>query len=214
VKRLIKTLIFLILLISFEVYADHKIKVMALFTDKVMVSIDGSQKLLKKGQTYKGVTLVSSNSESAQLKLHGEVKKFKLGSEISTSYKQADPARELIVWKDDYNMFRVNGSINRTAVPFLIDTGAAAVALNSITAKRIGLDYKNGVPAAAATASGIAKGYKMTLDKVKVGHILVYNVDAIILDGLFPREVLLGQSFLGRLQMVRDGDKMRLRKKF
>ena len=66
----------------------------------------------------------------------------------------------------------------------------------------------------AQTASGIAKGYQVKLDKVKIGHILLYNVNAVVLQGAFPTEVLLGQTFLSRIHMTRDGDKMRLRKKF
>ena len=214
----IRTLILLILLITFfpiaNTYASHKIKIMALFTDKAMVSIDGKQKLLKKGKTYQGVTLISSDSEAVILQLHGKKKKFKLGSEITTSFKKADPGKELVVWKDMTNMFRIHGSINNFSIHFLIDTGATSVALSSQAAKRIGLKYKKGIPMQASTASGIAKGYSLTLDKVKIGHIQIYNVQAVVLEGSFPTEVLLGQSFLSRLHMIRDGDKMKLRKKF
>ncbi len=194
--------------------ASHKIKVMALFTDKAMLVIDGSQKILKKGQTYKGVKLISSDSDAVVLQLHGKTKKFVLGREISTSYKKADPGKELIVWKDDSNMFRVYGSINRHSMDFLIDTGATSVAMSSVAAKKIGLKYKKGTPMRASTASGIAKGYSLNLDHVKIGHIKIYNVNAVILEGSFPTEVLLGQSFLSRIHMTRDGDKMKLRKKF
>ncbi|MDX2503609.1 MAG: TIGR02281 family clan AA aspartic protease [Gammaproteobacteria bacterium] len=214
-RMVLAVLSFLIFLIPFSnTYASHKIKVMALFTDKAMLVIDGRQKILKKGQTFQGVKLISSDSESALLELHGEKKKFKLGSEITTSFKKADPGKELVIWKDMYNMFRLHGSINNFSVKFLIDTGASAIALNSNTAKRIGLKYKKGAPMRANTASGVAKGYRITLDKVKIGHIQMYNVQAAVLEGSFPTEVLLGQTFLSRVHMIRDGDKMKLRKKF
>ncbi len=203
-----------ILFAAANTYASHKIKVMALFTDKAMVMIDGRQRLLKKGKTVQGVTLVSANSEELVLELHGEKKKFKLGSEITTSFKKADPGKELVVWKDMTEMFRIHGSINNYSIHFLIDTGATSVALSSQAAKRIGLKYKKGTPMQASTASGIARGYSLTLDKVKIGHIQIYNVNAVVLEGSFPTEVLLGQSFLNRIHMVRDGDKMKLRKKF
>jgi len=205
---------FVVLFSSSYSVASHKIKIMALFTNKAMVVIDGRQKLLKKGKPYQGVTLIRSDSESAVLELHGQQKTFKLGSEIATSFKKADPGKELIVWKDVYNMFRIHGSINGSSMEFLIDTGATSVAMSSNAARRIGLKYKKVTPMQASTASGIARGYQMTLDKVKIGHILLYNVQAVVLDGSFPTEVLLGQSFLSRIHMVRDGDKMKLRKKF
>lgn len=196
------------------VHASHKIKVMALFTNKAVLVVDGRQKLLKKGQIFQGVKLISSDSNAVVLELHGEKQTFKLGSEISTGYKKADPGKELIVWKDITDMFRVHGSINNYSVKLLIDTGASSIALNSNTAKRIGLKYQQGAAMQASTASGIAKGYRVTLNKVKIGHIQLYNVEAVVLEGSFPTEVLLGQTFLSRIHMTRDGDKMKLRKKF
>ena len=40
-------------------------------------------------------------------------------------------------------------------VRFLVDTGANAVALSSVTANEIGIDYSRGTPGIAQTASGI-----------------------------------------------------------
>ena len=111
-------------------------------------------------------------------------------------------------------MFRTHGSIDNFSIKFLVDTGASSIALNSNQARRMGLKYKSGVPMNASTASGIAKGYRVNLNKVKIGHIQLYNVEAVVLEGSFPTEALLGQTFLSRLQMTRDGDKMKLRKKY
>lgn len=214
-KKIIYLNLLLFLLASASAaYASHKIKVMALFTNKALLVIDGDQKLLKKGQTFQGVKLISSNSEQVVLELHGEQKKFKLGSEISTSFKKADPGKELVVWKDVTDMFRIHGSIDNFSVKFLIDTGASSIALNSNTARRVGLKYRKGVPMMVTTASGVTKGYGVKLSKVKIGHIQLYNVHAMVLEGSFPTEVLLGQTFLSRIHMTRDGDKMKLRKKF
>jgi aspartyl protease family protein len=214
----LKKIVLLALLIMLPVsssYASHKIKVMALFTNKAMLVIDGNRQILKKGQTSKeGVTLISSDSELVVLELHGKQKKFKLGSEISTSFKKVEPGREVVIWKDEYDMFRAHGSIDNYSIKFLIDTGASSIALNSNQAKRMGLKYKKGTPMNASTASGIAKGYRVSLNKVKIAHIQLYNVEAIVLEGSFPTEALLGQSFLSRLHMTRDGDKMKLRKKY
>ncbi len=205
----------LLLITPANSYASHKIKVMALFTDKAMLVIDGHRQILKKGQTSReGVKLISSDSEGVLLELHGKEKKFKLGSEIATSFKKLEAGREVTIWKDEYDMFRTHGSIDNFSIKFLIDTGASAIALNSKEAKRLGLRYKTGTPMTASTASGLAKGYRLNLHKVKIGHIQLYNVEAIVLEGSFPTEALLGQTFLSRLHMTRDGDKMKLRQKF
>jgi len=213
-KIVINAVFLSLFLLTSSAYASHKIKVMALFTNKAMLTIDGKQKLLKKNQSYQGVKLISADSDGVVLLLHGQKKKFKLGREISTSYKKADQGKELVVWKDARNMFRIHGSINNFSIHFLIDSGASSVALNSVEAKRMGLKFKKGLPVQATTASGVTRGYAVTLDKVKIGHITLYNVQAVVLQGSFPKDVLLGQSFLSRIHMTRNGDKMKLKKQF
>ncbi len=52
-----------------EQKAAQKIKVMALFTDKAMISVDGSQKLIGKGQTFNGIKLISADSDYAVLEV-------------------------------------------------------------------------------------------------------------------------------------------------
>ena len=212
-----KTLFLVLLCSSFfstNVYASHKIQVMALFSDQAMILIDGKQKLLKQGQIFHGVKLISSDSHGVVLELHGEKKVFKLGSSISTNFKKADSAKDFVIWKDLTHMFRIEGTINNTAVKFLIDTGASAIAMNSHTAAQIGLNYRQGIPLQATTASGVVNGYQVSLNKVMIGHIVLYNVNAAVLEGSFPTEVLLGQTFLSRVHMTRDGDKMVLKKKY
>jgi predicted aspartyl protease len=40
------------------------------------------------------------------------------------------------------------------------------------------------------------------------------NVRAVVLDGARPDQVLLGMSFLGRVNLTNDGHRMTLRSKF
>jgi aspartyl protease family protein len=54
------------------------------------------------------------------------------------------------------------------------------------------------------------RSYALTLEKVEVGAIVLYNVEAGVLDGPYPHEALLGMSFLGRLNMKRDGEQLEL----
>lgn len=204
----------LVLIFPLQAFAGQTIKVLALFSDRALVVVDGSQKLLKKDQSFKGVKLISADSDSAVLEVQGRRKKYLLGSEISTSYKKQDPKKVLVVWKNKYNMFQAEGKINNSSVTFIIDTGATTVALNSGTARSAGIDYKKGRQALVQTASGIVKAYQVKLNKVNVGHIQLYNVNGMVLEGSYPTQVLLGQSFLGRIHMIRDGDKMNLRKKY
>jgi len=103
---------------------------------------------------------------------------------------------------------------NDFQVNFLVDTGATLISMNKHHAKRIGLNYKiEGEEGLTSTAAGFAKVYRVKLKKVKVGNIELKDVDASVHDGDFPDIILLGNSFLNRLYMSREGRLMKLEKK-
>ena len=56
--------------------------------------------------------------------------------------------------------------------------------------------------------------YAVKLDNVRVGDIVVNNVDAAVIDGAGLNVILLGMSFLNRMQMKRDGDTLTLLKRY
>ena len=115
------------------------------------------------------------------------------------------------LYPDRGGHFFVDGSVNGTSVRFLVDTGATVVAMNSVIARRIGIDYrKSGRPGMASTPAGYVHTYDLTLNTVQVGNITLHNVAGSVIEGSHPREALLGMSFLGHLDMKRDGEKMEL----
>ncbi|MDH3871316.1 MAG: TIGR02281 family clan AA aspartic protease, partial [Gammaproteobacteria bacterium] len=97
----------------------------------------------------------------------------------------------------------------------LVDTGATQIAMNDAQARRLGIDYRvTGEPTAITTASRVERAWAVMLDSVKVGDINLRNVSAIVLEGPQPDQVLLGMSFLGRLEIRNDGQLMTLRRKY
>jgi len=66
-----------IYLFSAGVYAAN-VKVIGLFTDKALLIIDSQQKLLSKGQTFGGVTLISASGRGAVVSIDGEIRKLGL----------------------------------------------------------------------------------------------------------------------------------------
>jgi aspartyl protease family protein len=52
------------------------------------------------------------------------------------------------------------------------------------------------------------------LDNVRVGDISLTNVEGTVIDGAGMNVTLLGMSFLNRTQMLRDGDKLTLTRRF
>jgi aspartyl protease family protein len=112
-------------------------------------------------------------------------------------------------------MYLAAGSINGYTIDFLVDTGATTVAMNSTTAKRLGISYRlEGRPGIVETASGQEKVYRVMLDTVTVGSIRLRNIPAMVLEGGMPRQVLLGMSFLRQLDIERKGTALMLKQKW
>jgi len=97
--------------------------------------------------------------------------------------------------------FVAEARINGVAMRMLVDTGASLVVLNEDDAARAGIrpfpsDYRHRL----STANGVTLGARSILREVRLGRIVVRDVDAVIL----KREALatgglLGMSFLSRL---------------
>jgi aspartyl protease family protein len=195
--------------------AAPKVAVVGLFKDKAILTIDGKQIVLRAGQTSpEGVTLVSANSEQAVLEIDGTQSAYQLGTHIGTQYAKPAVGPSVQIWPDGGGMYNVVGSINGYPVNFVVDSGATLVAMNRNQARRLGIDYRvEGTPGQSTTASGVVDSYYLVLDRVKVGDISLSDVDAAVIDADFPVEVLLGNSFLNRLEMRREGQMLELRKK-
>lgn len=195
--------------------AVESVQIMALFKNRVMVKLDGKQRMLRLGKTSpEGVTLISATSREAVLEVNGKRDTFVLGQHISASYVRNETPVVRIV-SDNLGMFRTSGGINGQIVDFLVDTGASVVSMNSQDAKRLGIDYvRHGKQIYVQTASRVERAYAVTLNKVRVGDITLENVEATVLLGNFPVKVLLGMSFLGKLEMKNSGNLLELRKKF
>lgn len=206
-------LLVLLLALPGTVAAVEQIHVLALFKDKAMVEIDGHRRLLLAGEpSPEGVVLVSADAKGAVLEVDGKRATFALGTRIDSRY--AAPRRETVsvsLWPDTAGMYTVTGTINGFPVTFLVDTGATVVAMNSHQARRLGIDYEvRGRRSRTVTASGEVDSFQVELERVQVGDITLRDVAATVLEGAFPRQVLLGMSFLGRLEINRSGRLMEL----
>ena len=209
-----KTLHFFVLLVfaTESVMAVEKINVLGLFKDKAIVKIDGKQRVLMAGKASpEGVLLVSANSREAILEINGTRKAYTLGSHIGSKFKKASGGITSTIAPDSNGMYWVSGSINGFQISFIVDTGATLISMNKHDAKRIGLNYKlEGRVSSANTASGVSKIYIMKLDRVKVGDIEVRDVEGAIHDSDFPKVALLGNTFLNRVNMKREGQLLQL----
>lgn len=197
-------------------YAIEKIVINGLFKDKAIVSIDGKQRVLRKGKASpEGVLLIESNSKEAIIEIDGEQQTYTLGTQIGNSFAKPTEGKKIIITPDSGGMFNISGSINGFQVPFVVDTGATLVSMNSNVADRVGIDYKlSGQVGYSNTASGRSKIYIVKLKKVRIGDIELHNVQGAVHEGDFPIVTLLGMSFLSKLDMKREGRIMELQKKY
>lgn len=195
----------------------NKINLFAVSEAKAILVIEKKRRVLKIGQTSpEGVTLLKTNTanETVIIKVDGKEQELGLNSVLGSSFQEKS-APKVTLYSDRAGQFQIDGRINGEMVRFLVDTGASTIAMNSRTAKRIGLDYRSlGTQGVASTASGYVRMYNVKLTTVKVGAITLHNVDAGVIEGTHPTEVLLGMSFLSKLRMKQEGNKMELQKKF
>lgn len=99
--------------------------------------------------------------------------------------------------------FRINGRNLRG----LIDTGATYVAINTSTARHLGLrlagsDFRHQVN----TANGTTAAALVRLDRMEIGSISVDNVEAFVLEDKALSSTLIGMSFMSKLQSYRVKD--------
>lgn len=116
---------------------------------------------------------------------------------------------ELTLLRNRAGHYVAEGEINGRRVTFLLDTGATAVALSARLARELGL--KRGAAVTLQTANGAAVGYETRLDRVRLGPIELRDVGALVGSGMDDETVLLGMSFLKRVEFTQRQDRLILR---
>jgi aspartyl protease family protein len=208
-------LIALGLLLSASGWGVEEVLVLGLFKDKAVLRIDGQRRVLRVGQTSpEGVRLIAADSREAVLDIDGRRRSYGLSEHIASEYAKPQHA-EVVLWPDARGLYAVTATINGVEVSCLVDTGATVVAMGMDQAAKLGIDVaREGRTAQVQTASGTVVGYGIRLGRVEVGGIALDDVPAVVLDGeAGPSEVLLGMSFLSRLQIERDGQRLLLRQR-
>jgi len=181
-------------------------------TKAAILSIDGGPpRTVKVGQTANGVTVISVEKDKATIEFEGKRRNLVRGQTYSSSSAGAAPAVTLAAGAGGH--FFAEGQVNGGAVRFLVDTGATAIALPASEAERLRIDYRKGRRATTNTAAGPAPMYVVTLQSVRIGSIEVHDVEAFVIEqGL--NVALLGNSFLNRMEMRREGQTMTLIRRF
>lgn len=212
-----KGLVFLsmIVLTSFA-FASTQVNVVGLFNNKALISINGGNpQSISAGQTKNGVKLISANSESATFMVEGKRQVLKMGQAASVAASAGPVNNDPVnLYADSRGHFYGNLNINGASLKYVVDTGATSVAMNSGDAKFAKIDYEKGEKVTVSTANGEVGAYLVKLNTLKIGTIILNNIDAVIHEGGSPPYVLLGMSALNRVEMKRDNTIMTLTKKY
>jgi aspartyl protease family protein len=115
---------------------------------------------------------------------------------------------EVVLRRNRAGHYVAPGSINGVAVNFLVDTGASLVAVDEKLGSRLGLE--RGATWSVQTANGVVRGWRTLIASLNVAGIEQHGVPAILLPAL-GEQVLLGMSFLKRVELVQRDDTLRLR---
>ena len=196
--------------------AAADITVNALFGGKALLIVDGGKpRMLSAGETTpEGVKLISATSEAAVVEYKGQRQTLGVGQGTRVAIaSSASGGGKTTLLADSRGHFFTTGQINGMSVRFLVDTGATTVSLSAADARSIGIDYRTGKRGMAQTANGAIPVWVIRLDNVRVGDITLNNVEATVSEG--PHHVaLLGMSFLNRMQINRDGDRLTLIRRY
>ena len=191
------------------------VNVVGLFPGRAIVVINGgAPRTLSVGQkSPEGVVLIGADSTGAVLEIDGKRQTLAMGQPFVSKADSGAPSK-VTLSPDSAGHFLISGQVNGMPMRFLVDTGATLVALPESDAKRLGIDYRKGVPGISRTAAGEAPVYRVKLDSVTLGDITLLNVEGVVMVGPGLDVALLGMSFLNRTEMRRDGNYLTLIKRY
>lgn len=184
--------------------------------DKALLMIDGAPRTVATGATVQGVKLVSVSGNNAVVEIKGKRVNVVMGGaqvSIGAPAGGGGGGSQIVLTAGSGGHFLTAGGINGKAVRFLVDTGATSVAMSFAEAEHLGLDYRKGQRIHVSTANGTAPAYLVRLAEVRVGDVIVYDIEAMVVPAQMEF-ILLGNSFLTRFQMKRENETLTLSKRF
>ncbi|SDH33615.1 retropepsin-like aspartic protease family protein [Propionivibrio dicarboxylicus] len=188
--------------------------VSGMFPGKALLVINGGEpRIVPVGvRTAEGVQVLAIDGDSVAIEIDGRRRQLRVGENV-VQRPQADARTVAVITADTAGHFLANGSINGMTVRFIVDTGASLVSIGASEARRLGIDPSSGSSGVAQTANGLTQVSRVRLKTVKVGEIVLNDVEAVVHAQDMP-VVLLGMSFLNRMEMQRNGDTMTLKKNY
>ncbi|MFC5605674.1 TIGR02281 family clan AA aspartic protease [Variovorax soli] len=184
--------------------------------NRAILIVDGAApRTVAAGEKLGSVKVVSVQGDQAVVEVGGQRTTLRMDQPASVGGGGGGGANgsRIVLPAGSGGHFMTAGAINGRSVNFMVDTGATLVSISAADALRIGLDYKKSSPVQINTANGVGRAFRVRLNTVRVGDVEVYDVDALVSEQPMPY-VLLGNSFINRFSMQREGDQMVLQKRY
>jgi len=181
------------MLLPLGVQANTQVSVVGLFSGKAVLMINGGKpRMLAVGQTSpEGVKLLAADSGRAVLEVEGARRELAMGQGAAVA-GSGPTAPTAVLYANHAGHFLADGN----------------------AARSMGISYRNEETGFAQTAAGVVRAFRVKFNAVKIGDITLHQVDGMVLEGASPSMALLGMSALNRMEMVRDGTKLMLTKKY
>jgi aspartyl protease family protein len=212
-----RTLCALSLMLCAPWAAAQSVALSGMMGERALLVVDGTPpKALAPGETHRGVKLLSAAADQAVVEIKGQRQTLQVGAapvSVTGAAGGASRGNRIVLQAGAGGHFTTLGSINGRSVQFVVDTGATFVALSVADAERVGLNYQSGQPVRMSTANGLANGWRLSLQSLRIGDVEVAGVEAVVTPQAMPY-VLLGNSYLTRFQMHRENEQMTLERRY
>jgi aspartyl protease family protein len=179
------------------------VMVMSIAPRRVELLVNGTAvRSLRPGQVSpEGVKLVGVGPRGALIEVDGKRWQMALGSSTASS---------VVLHADARGHFLANALINGVPMRALVDTGASSVSLNLSDAQRLGVSLAGARRVTLQTAGGARSALQARLAEVRLGDIVLRDVEASVSLANELPIVLLGMSFLNQLELQRQGSTLTL----
>jgi aspartyl protease family protein len=109
----------------------------------------------------------------------------------------SNSGRVLVLHADLRGHYIAHANVNGHTIRTMVDTGATVVALTAADAARVGANKARKLRNAQfSTANGVVTGSIVRLEEIRIGDIVVRDVEAAIMPPGALSVTLLGMSFL------------------
>ncbi len=191
------------------------VSVLGVAAGKAMLVVNGgTPRMYAVGAKLAGeARLVAVSNEGIVIEEGGKRESHAIGSDGGRTGGGYDPrSNSLTLQADEGGHFNAEGKINGVNARMMVDTGATMFTIPMAEAVRFGIDYRRAKVSLIHTANGVVGAYRVRLERLNIGDMELYQVDAMIQDGGLPI-ILLGNNVLSRFDMRRVGAEMTLTKR-